>query len=227
MGGLAITNSKEIANRINDFQQRCLFPRVQEIQQRLRQYIIYHLLYQPNLWWFMWPIGYKLEKSNFFIPSTTDCECQGEKPVDYTKRMPNAMARLGLNQLNKLGKLNHNRQKNAKYYGIALDDLGFKIPQTFAESKSVFLRYPVWVDNKSKIVGICTNMGISIGVWFSSVIHPKGSSLENAYYEIGSCPIAEAAVEHVVNLPTYYKLRISDIRRIIEILHRESNPFIP
>lgn len=80
------------------------------------------------------------------------------------------------------------------------------------------LRYPVWVDDKWACVEHMRKRGIGLGVWFTSTIHPQGVRYEDAQYVAGSCPNAEAAVKHVVNLPTHPRLTPRDAMRVVSAL---------
>lgn len=56
---------------------------------------------------------------------------------------------------------------------------------------------------------------IQIGMWFTSTIHPEEVKYEDVYYIEGSCPKAEYAVKHIVNLPCHPRMSIADVKRII------------
>jgi hypothetical protein len=49
--------------------------------------------------------------------------------------------------------------------------------------------------------------------WFSSVLEEAESPLHGGY-EMGSCPRAEAAAEHLVNLPTHPRVERRDAEAI-------------
>jgi dTDP-4-amino-4,6-dideoxygalactose transaminase len=55
------------------------------------------------------------------------------------------------------------------------------------------------------------------GTWFNSVL---GESADPAVvgYEAGSCPRAEAAARHLVNLPTHGRVTVDDAERLVELV---------
>jgi dTDP-4-amino-4,6-dideoxygalactose transaminase len=55
------------------------------------------------------------------------------------------------------------------------------------------------------------------GTWFSSVLE-EAVSLRSGDYPAGSCPVAEAASLHLVNLPTHPRVRPDDAERIASAL---------
>ena len=56
-----------------------------------------------------------------------------------------------------------------------------------------------------------------LGNWFTSVLE-EAASPEHGGYEMGSCPRAEAAAQHLVNLPTHPLIDDSDIDAIVSSL---------
>jgi len=217
-GGVAVTNKRKVAAKLEEFQRQCEFPSSEEIRRRLLQLIFYNLVYHPvHAWWTKHLLLPFLR--NIAIASTTAEECQCIQPTHYEKRFPNALARIGLNQLKKLPKLNEHRIMIARAYEYALKDkTGTKPTYIQPYTKPVFLRYPLWVDDKADITRRGREHHIQIGEWFSSAIHPDGTFLEKVLYEKGECPVAEQAVKHVINLPTHKKIKRRDTARILNML---------
>ena len=58
-----------------------------------------------------------------------------------------------------------------------------------------------------------------LGTWFTSVLEEAQdpSLLE---YELGSCPRAESAASHLVNLPTHQRVNANDVEAIVSALGR-------
>jgi hypothetical protein len=62
-----------------------------------------------------------------------------------------------------------------------------------------------------------------LGSWFTSVLE-EATSVSHGDYRPGSCPRAEAAAAHLVNLPTNPRVRLSDAETLIASL-RDVAPF--
>jgi hypothetical protein len=75
------------------------------------------------------------------------------------------------------------------------------------------LRYPVWVEDRAAAVA-ATRRYLVLGTWFRSVLEDSASPIY-ADYLAGSCPRAEAAAEHLVNLPTHPRVRARDAEVIL------------
>ena len=60
--------------------------------------------------------------------------------------------------------------------------------------------------------------GILLGNWYQNVIDPKGVDFSAVGYQTGSCPMAEEAAGHVINLPTRVTKR--QAFDILQLIHR-------
>jgi dTDP-4-amino-4,6-dideoxygalactose transaminase len=53
-----------------------------------------------------------------------------------------------------------------------------------------------------------------LGIWFTSVMSGRNFNLASIGYESGSCPHAEFAALHIVNLPTHPNLPLESLQQI-------------
>jgi dTDP-4-amino-4,6-dideoxygalactose transaminase len=67
-----------------------------------------------------------------------------------------------------------------------------------------------------------------LGTWFTSVLEEAVSPACGEYVP-GSCPQAEAAAVHLVNLPTHPRVRLADAQAIVEALAKmaRNNTSVP
>jgi dTDP-4-amino-4,6-dideoxygalactose transaminase len=164
-------------------------------------------------------LGYYLNRLGLMkTPAYSAAELQCRCPPDFLQRLPNGLARVALSQLRGLPRNLARRHAVAQVYAQHLPRLGFKaaaLPQGY---DPVYLRYPLWVDDKNGLVAFMQAQEIGVGVWFNSTIHPHGVKYEDAGYVEGSCPNAEAAVRHVVNLPSHPRMSEKDALRVVMAL---------
>jgi dTDP-4-amino-4,6-dideoxygalactose transaminase len=125
----------------------------------------------------------------------------GRQPDDFPAKYPNALAILLLKQLKKLERFNKQRQEAAKIYG---------------SGEFSYLRYPVRVDNPQEVIQKAKRQGILLGNWYHNIIDPTGVAFENIGYIKGSCPHAEEAAKHIINLPTRISAR--EAKRVVHAL---------
>ena len=151
---------------------------------------------------------------------TTDDELHGMRPRNYEQRLSNAQAALGLRQLQRLASNLAHRRRIAEAYAEQLSERGYALPQPPAEAEPALVRYPVWVTDRAATVSTAARHAV-LGTWFTSVLE---EAVSPAYgdYELGSCPQAEAAATHLVNLPTHPRVRMADVETIVSVLPRVS-----
>ena len=219
MGGMAITNDKEIAARIREIQAKSGFYDEKIIKKIALQIILYNILYHPLIYFIGKYVFYELGKLNFFIQSTTEEEMKGKRPEKYPVKLSNIQAKVGLSQLRALNQNLEHRRKIAVFYKESLKKLNYKIPENDDKLYNpAYIRYWLIVDDREKLKKVFQNRGVELGEWFNCPIHPKETSLKNVFYEIGSCPIAEYMTEHNVNLPTHLKVSMKQAGKITKIL---------
>ena len=219
MGGFAVTNDEKIALRLQKIQGESEYHNEKIIRRIALQIVLYKVLFYPPIYFIGKYIIYILNRSNFFIVSTTEDELRGDKPEQYPIRLSNLQAQIGLNQLKNIElNLNHRREL-ANFYRESLQKLNYKIPErNDVKYKSSYIRYWFIVNDREKLKNIFNNEGIELGEWFNNPIHPKGSFLKNIHYEQGCCPVAEYMANHNVNLPTHPNVSFADAEWIIEVL---------
>lgn len=120
--------------------------------------------------------------------------------LSEVKKYPNALAILLLNQLKKLDRYTKQREEIVRLYG----------------GKGALLRYPMRVDNPAQVAARAKKKGILLGNWYHNVIDPVGVDLEAVGYKRGSCPSAEKAAKHIINLPT--RISKKDAQRVLAAL---------
>ena len=195
VGGVAVTNSPELAARMRDFAARCALPAPPVIEQQLRTVIrAFHRAKSTRNWWALpWA---QFTHGTEDTVSTPESEIEGRRPDDYLTRMPAPAAAIGTNQLRKIDAYNEQRRRRAAQWDQWCDKSGYRRPLILAESQPVFLRYPVLVEpeRKSDPDWADRELRIELGLWFKTHLHPSERPVHN-------CPNADKAVAQCVNLP--------------------------
>jgi perosamine synthetase len=224
MGGMAVTDDDELAQRIRAFQQKCEWPAPRLAARYLIKLVVYHLLGHPFLHPYTRPIYMKLRQypSTHLAPgATSHDEMQGKinrdrLPKDYLMRLSNGQAALALRQLKRLDKNLAHRRATAEAYRKAMSKLGFHVPTPPANSEPAFVRYPLWVDDRPDAMRKAGHRVI-LGQWFNTVLE-ESTTPESGAYVKGSCPRAEAAAVHLVNVPTHMRVKRQDVHAIAAAL---------
>jgi dTDP-4-amino-4,6-dideoxygalactose transaminase len=195
-GGMATTNDNLLAQRLKEYYQQADYPDTEFIHKQLYCVIINYYSYKdPQRWWKGELI--RLRHKDKILISTTKEEEQGIRPANYGCKMPSPISAIGLNQLNKIDSYNRKRRETAKRWDKWCEINAYKKPLVIPESIPVYLRYPVMVEaeRKTNTSWAYKQLGINLGVWFVSHIHPVSG-------EIKDCPKASEAVKRCVNFPT-------------------------
>lgn len=144
-----------------------------------------------------------LQKFHLLSFPVNPMEKIGKQPKDFPATYPNALASLLLNQLTKLDGYNKQRQHIAAVYNK-------KFRENQLISDAIYLRYPTFSEHPERVFGKAKEHGILLGNWYHNIIDPKGVSYKSIGYVKGSCPKAEYAATHIVNLPTKITFKEAD-----------------
>ena len=75
-----------------------------------------------------------------------------------------------------------------------------------------YVRYPIWVEDPTAAVLTAARYA-TLGKWFTSVLEEATSPVYGDY-EMGTCPRAKEAAQHLVNLPTHLRVSMQDVEVI-------------
>lgn len=195
-GGMATTNVDLFGRRLKEYYEQATYPDAELIDKQLHCVIVNYFSYKDSQrWWKRELVRHKYKDK--IIISTTMQEEQGIKPAYYGSKMPAPIAAIGLNQLEKIDDYNEKRRLNSKKWNNWCDTHRYKKPVIIPNSTPVYLRYPVMVQSEKKkdTSWAYRELGVSLGVWFVSNIHP-------ASLPVKGCPNADLAVKQCINFPT-------------------------
>lgn len=195
-GGMAVTNDPALEKRLQIFKDEAPLYPAHATEKLLYNVAMNYYRSKHSQRWLMGDL-YWLKHHRKEVISTTAAEIDGVKPQHYNSRMPAPVARLGLNQLQKIERFNNLRTKQAKKWDMWCDQNGYTKPLVLPDSQPVWLRYPVLVapEKKRNTTWLLRELGIQAGVWFVSHLHPKAG-------HIADCPNCDIAVARCINLAT-------------------------
>jgi dTDP-4-amino-4,6-dideoxygalactose transaminase len=202
-------------------------------QKRLRRYQM-NLRYPSNGWILMqlaYPLACRIIASTYAFGfgrllhavvrdtgllsrALTEEERFGRRPRTYPAKYPNALAVLLLNQLVKLRRFSERRRRTGVLYRKEIR--GRDLTAVPSVRGSAYLRYALFARSPDALRKRARKKGIYLGNWYHNVIDPEDVDLIRASYRRGSCPRAEYAAKHVVNLPT--NISSADGMRVVRAL---------
>jgi dTDP-4-amino-4,6-dideoxygalactose transaminase len=217
MGGMVVTNDPWLARRMEAFQSECTCPATSLVTRYLLKLALYHWLTEPRLHRYARAVYDVIGRRVGPLPRpTTPPELRGLKPAIYAQRLSNGQAAVALRQLRRLGRNVAHRRAVADEVRARLEALGVTPPKAPAGAEPAFVRYPIWVENRAVAVRQAASRAV-LGTWFTSVLEEAASPTCGEYVS-GSCPRAEAAARHLVNLPTHPRVTGRDIAALVPAL---------
>lgn len=225
-GGIAATNDKELAEKIENYRNNIKYPSYFWIFQQLIHPILLRYFILPVYNFINLGKIFLVLSQNFHILSKAvhKKEKKGIIPPYFPKKMPNALCILALNQFKKLDRFNRHRKKIAEYYYNELKNAGFSLPMEFKERKSAFLRFTIKSDKAHSIIyDAWKKNNILVGDWYTSPIAPIDTDLKRMGYKKGMCKNAEELSEMTFNLPTHINISLKEAKRIVDLLKKHGN----
>jgi len=145
-------------------------------------------------------------------------EKQGVFVAPFPARLPNALAKVALHQFKKLDEFNAKRRKIVEYYYEMLHrhgNLKMLNPADFAGA--IFLRFPLQMAKRNKILVQGKSQGIILGDWYSVAIAPADIDHSKTFYDAADCPNTEAVCGRIINLPTFPGLKKKQLESIVKL----------
>ena len=218
MGGMAVTDDADLASRLRTFQVSCRRPRITLSARYLTKFIVYYMLTEPRVHRFARVAYERLGRRNPLPVPTTLEERRGGRPQDYEQRLSHGQAAVGLAQLASLPANLSHRELVAKAYEKCLSGSRVRLPRVPGNVTPAYVRYPIWVDDRDTVIRALTRHAV-VGTWFTSVLE-EAEPAQAAGYVPGSCPHAEQAARHLINLPTHPRVGERDVRVLTAALVR-------
>lgn len=212
MGGMVVTDDPELADRLHTFQAQCAWPSASLTARYVLKLALYHLLTEPRVHCATRVVYERIGRRHPLPRPTSREELAGGRPPNYEQRLSNAQAALGLRQLRRLDANLTHRRAVVEAYRARLIDHGVDLLTPSARVEPSFVRFPIWVEDREAAVRLAAPHTV-LGTWFTSVLEEAVSPLHSGY-EPGSCPRAELAAEHLINLPTHQRVTVRDIEAI-------------
>ena len=212
LGGIALTQDSELAERLSQLQNEFLEPSWAAKLRISIQYQVYQRFFSPRVYWWAQDLLRGAGRLGLLIASSSEPELHGVMPQDHHWRMGRPQQQAGLRQLVNVPSNQRHRRKLATIYDKGLKESKWRVPTR--SKQTVLLRYPVQVRNKNELLQMARRERIELGSWFDTPLH--GSRLSEhhmAGYTLGQCPNAEAAAAEVVNLPLHNRVTPAEANR--------------
>jgi dTDP-4-amino-4,6-dideoxygalactose transaminase len=142
------------------------------------------------------------------------------KNYPYPAKLSNILAKIGISQINKLNDNIDYRKSIAKQINSKLKIFDEECINT---KENIFLRYSFLVKNRDSWEKKFRNK-IDLGIWFKTPIAGlEWNELHKVHYKIESCPNAEYASKHILNIPTHSQIDIHDLDNLLSSLYKSND----
>lgn len=213
-GGAVVTNREDIAKQVRAFQSS--LPKTSRF--KIFQHLIQYPLFYLGKTWYHIGIGKWVlalaKKTHLLYRFVYTQEKHGKIVPFFPSQLANALATIGIAQLQQIDEKNRHRKKIAQVYADSLPRTNGMVHNT----ESLYLRYPLFVSDRETVLRASKEKGIILGNWYDAVIAPKDIDPSITGYVEGSCPQAEYAAAHIINLPTNQHITPADALRIATLL---------
>jgi len=219
LGGMAITNDKNIADKLKTLQQQAVEPTSKELFMLAAQLAVYRTVIYPRTTALAQQVFRALTKKGAVVGSSSCAEFNPMMADDFFKKMSSIQARSGIRQLKKIDKNIAHRKAMGKLYDQLLTAKGWPVRQYDKKMQEpVLVRYPVRIAEKQKALEEAARCGIELGSWFECPLHPIETPIEKYDYQTGMCPQAEKASREVVNLPLHPRASERTVKRTVDFI---------
>lgn len=218
LGGWAFAGSLELNQRLSQVAATFQTPNFRETATLGVQFYAHRLLFRPQLYWLLMSWYRKLSARGLAVGSSSSAEIALEMPRRYALKMSAFQQRLLREALARADNITMHRQGITALYEKKLVEAGFEQPKLPANAHADFVRYPVRVRDKTRLLQEALARRFELGDWFVSPVHPLLDGWEKLGYRRGSCPVAEDLCRAVVNLPTHRRVTPKEASKIAEFL---------
>ena len=219
LGGMALVNDRELAERIAAIREReVVQPTAREVHMLRAQLAVYRTVIYPRTTALAQNVFRALTKAGVVVGSSSTAEFTPAPEADFFKGMSPLQARSGLRQLAKVDAGVAHRRRLTELYRSLLSERGFDVPVLPPEMDPVLVRYPVRVADKTRALAEASRHFLELGSWFECPLHPIETPMEQYGYHEGMCPQADRASLETVNLPLHRRCSEAVARAGVDFL---------
>jgi len=148
--------------------------------------------------------------------SEYEAELSGVQFDLYPRRLAGILCRIGELQVYRLKEDVKKRNEKAAFLAEILPKFGARVPSyDLDQCYPSFVKYPFLVEDRERWIKALNKLRLANSTWLNDPLHPRETRchLENRY-EWGSCPNAEYASQHILNLPVGRSVSFSMLARL-------------
>jgi len=214
VGGAAFSSNSVIHEKILAQQLKLRKPKFLRRMRLELQYYGFALCYRPKTYWMLKSIFKSLSRAGAAEGNFSDLNLE-DPSGDFGLNICPSVGRRVRRRLKNIPLISEHSTKVVSAYRLMQlpDGLTRVWDETF--NGSVLARYPLWAEHKGDLLQEAKRRRIELADWYKTPIHPLSANEQPVVnYTPGSCPVAEAACNKIVSLPTN---RFVDARELNKI----------
>jgi len=218
LGGAIRTSNKAIQKKLKKQYMKFVYPPIYKEIQLILQKIAFSLLYKPSTYWILKKIFNYLSNRNIISGNHSE-SIFNLNFKEFNWKMSKFCKFLLNRSTQRLGNFEDVSKQVSNIYNQEL--LGFKNHKLVGNknSKTIFVRYPMFVNDKDRVLRKASDSMIEVSSWYSSPVHPyTGDELTKIHYILGSCPNAEFAAKNVISLPVTHIPKKNYMEKVREVI---------
>jgi perosamine synthetase len=231
VGGCAVVNDAELADKVRGDYSHFVSPSFKEWTIINAEYFAHRYILTPSLFWFVRDAYRFMSDQGLIVGSFRLEEFEGRVSPDYGKRMFDGLKERLFRKLKTIDHRTSHMRHVASEYAQMLSELGHKPVGLSGRYDPVYLRYPLLLNNKEKILEEARKHRVEVSGMFVSPVHPlQKEEFKLVGYQPGTCPVAETASDCVISFPTHSKIgerELSKTRSLLVQLVRDGLLQVP
>ncbi len=222
---LLLINNERYFKSINKIKSKLKLPSILLTLRNLNYNLAAKEAYTFYNIWVIWKLIIYLSRKLSLITeilTVSEKEC---KFKNFNLSLPNSLAYLWINQLNKIENIIKHNIKISNIYNEWIDNK--KIKHLFKTKKNElnnYYRYPIILKNENEVEKFYKyfkkNNILLWKTWSLTNIVPLGTNSKKAKYIQKSCPIAEDISKRILLLPNNINISKNDAEEIIKLINK-------
>lgn len=226
IGGIAVSRSESMSRKLLELSANLPMPSFTQELSIAIQLVGRSLFLSPSNYNRIIKFYRYLTLNGFLTGSNDGIEVTGTHvPENYLLSMGKIQAREGLRGLRSVAQNRNHRKRIAAIYNNELTSLGFHLPYDPPGADITFIKYPVFVKDRSIIFSLALKHGIEISDWFATPLYPVEGNLDPWGFNPSECPVSVALSSHIINFPTHQKIDDFQVEKTIEFVKKYREQF--
>ena len=157
-----------------------------------------------------------LFKLKLFSYSTLPIETKAKRPENYLLKLSPEQCAILSRQWDRLPETIAQSKSNMGYYLNRCEKmLNRDFVQYIQKHDINFIRFPIRIPNRDKLVNTLNENRIELGLWFTAPISSVSTNQKLFYYTSKQCEISEDVSSSIINLPVHPRIKHEDMDRIL------------